>query len=174
MSEIKQRATRVREIEPGVYEYTDGSVRDARGRAVRQIPTPQPITHATASTLAASRWQRVRELAAAGAAEAAREAAERGDPLPVRLDREPLSWIAAIVRARARVALSDSERGGNDAARVVLQAAGIALGDGGDSSESADRTLRDLGAETARALLALLRQRRAERDAANIVDVEPA
>ena len=94
-----------------VRKYPDGSLRDEEGLFIRPSSS-LAITSERAKELATIRWAKARQ----SAIDAIKQ--ETG------VENE---WdgVKAILRKRVQVALTDSGRAGNDAAKMVLQAADV-------------------------------------------------
>lgn len=92
-----------------IRRYEDGSIRDNKGRMVVKLDSPAPLLNP----------ELVRQYRQARK-ERILEAVEKG-LTDVTRTRLPEEAISAIVKKRAKIALTDNGKAGNDAARIVLQ-----------------------------------------------------
>lgn len=92
-----------------VRKYPDGSLRNEHGSFIRPSVTLSPEQ---AKAMVQARWNKARQKAL----EAIKE--ETGV-------EDEWDGVKAILRKRVRVALTDDGRAGNDAAKMILQAADV-------------------------------------------------
>ena len=110
---------RVRELEPGVWLYSDGAQRYADGRLAKQHPQAAPtITSESAPAMVKRRHELAKEHAAAGLLRAV-QANEQGYH-----DTAPAAW-GVVVEKQTELALAiDTGRDSTQAAKFVGQATG--------------------------------------------------
>lgn len=105
----KPKAAKVRELEPGIWEYTDGSIRRANGTMVRRAGSMlgAPVID---KALSADYNERQRDMY--------QSAAEAGMVKGTGAKTREAAW-SRIVEARARVAVENEGDPGNRAAEFV-------------------------------------------------------
>jgi len=109
---------KVRELEPGVWLYSDGAQRHADGRLAKQHPQAVTFNADNASAYAHRKHELAREHAAAGLLRAV-QANEQGYH-----DTAPAAW-GVVVEKQTELALAiDTGRDSTQAAKFVGQATG--------------------------------------------------
>jgi hypothetical protein len=114
----ERKLVEVREDGKEIYEYPDGSKRDAKGYFVERPPYAAPvITQDNASELAEIRWQKVQEHFEAGTMNA--------KDVSGSVAKSPMQVVERIANAQTTLSL-DTEKGyaSTKAAEFVFRAAG--------------------------------------------------
>lgn len=127
----KPKAAKDRELEPGVWLYTDGSVRRANGTMVRKAG-PMVGAPTIDKALSAEYNEKQKEMYAT--------AAEQGMVRGAGMRNRAQAW-SAIIAKRTEVAIQDPGHAGNQAAELVGRAVG-AMGKQANEQEPEGMTLR--------------------------------
>lgn len=110
MSEKKYEIIEVREDGTEVRQYEDGALRNQYGHLLERHPNAGPIiTQETARQMRDLRKQKILDEIEKGV-------------MDVTKANTPASAIGALVARRAKVAMEDDGRNGNEAAKIVLNA----------------------------------------------------
>lgn len=116
MSEKRERAYKVLDVSERygrpAWEYSDGSIRGEGGRLIETIPGGELITADNAREMAQRHRDAMRDAVVQGVIEGTGKATAP-------------DAIQAVMAKRAEVAVSDTGRAGNDAARIVIDMLGL-------------------------------------------------